>query len=224
MLSGARSAMIRAAGTMTASHGITVLIVDDHQVVREGLSAMLSAEPDLIVVGEAASGAQAIRMFSELRPDIVIMDLRLPDMNGSEAMARIGERCCTARIIVLTSLDGDAEIYRALEAGARGFLFKDMARKELVQAIRAVNEGGRYIPALVGARLAENLPRVQLTRREIEVLELMSAGLRNKEIAFRLTISEETVKAHVKRILEKLDVNDRTHAVTTALRRGIINL
>jgi two-component system NarL family response regulator len=152
------------------------------------------------------------------------MDLLLPDIGGSQVIQRVCSRSSDTAFIVLTTVAGDEEIYRALEAGARGYLFKDMARKELVQAIRAVHRGQRYIPSQVGTRIAENFPRPDLTSREIEVLQLIAAGLRNKEIAYKLDISEATVNAHVKHNLEKLNAADRTQAVTTALRRGIIRL
>jgi DNA-binding NarL/FixJ family response regulator len=203
---------------------VRVLIVDDHPVVRDGLNAMLSAESDLVVVGEAATGAEALEMVTKLRPAVVLMDLLLPDMGGTQVIQRVCSRSSDTAFIVLTTVAGDEEIYRALEAGARGYLFKDMARKELVQAIRAVHRGRRYIPSQVGSRIAENLPRPDLTSREVEVLQLISAGMRNKEIAYELKISEATANAHVKHILEKLNAADRTQAVTTALRRGIIRL
>lgn len=209
---------------MTAAHTIRVLIVDDHPVVRDGLQAILSTEPDLHVAGEAGSGAEALERIAALRPHIVLMDLVLPDITGTEVIRQVCARKSDIDFIVLTSVAGDEEIYRALDAGARGYLFKDMARKELLRAIRVVKGGDRYIPAQVGARLAECFPRHALTEREIEVLRHVAAGLRNKEIAYKLELSEATVNAHVKRILEKLDVSDRTQAVTTALRRGIIRL
>ena len=203
---------------------VSVVIVDDHPVVRDGLQAILSTEPGLSVTGEAGSGAEAMTRIGELKPEIVLMDLVLPDMSGSDVIRHFTNAGSKTAFIVLTSVAGDEEIYRALDAGARGYLFKDMARKELVQAIHVVHGGERYIPAQVGARLAENFPRHGLSRREIEVLEHVAAGLRNKEIAYQLQLSETTVNAHMKSILEKLDVGDRTHAVTTALRRGIIRL
>ena len=153
-----------------------------------------------------------------------MVDLLLPDIGGAEIIRRVCERSSDTGFVVLTSVAGDEEIYRALEAGARGYLFKDMARKELTQAIRAVHKGQRYIPAQVGRRIAENLPRSDLSWREIEVLQLVAAGLRNKEIAYQLAITEATVSTHMKHILEKLRATDRTQAVTTALRRGIIRL
>jgi DNA-binding NarL/FixJ family response regulator len=203
---------------------ISILLVDDHPVVREGLKAMISVEPDLKVVAEAETGTTGVRLFFELRPDVVLMDLLLPDMNGSEAIRKICAKSGDASIIVITSSGGDEDIYRALEAGARGYLFKDMVPRDLIQAIRAMHSGKRYIPGSVGACMTENLPRPSLSSREIEVLQLVATGLRNKEIAPRLTVSEATINAHVKHILEKLNASDRTQAVTMALRRGIIKI
>ncbi|HEU0119604.1 MAG TPA: response regulator transcription factor [Bryobacteraceae bacterium] len=201
-----------------------VLLVDDHPVVRDGLKAMLSVEPDIEIVGEASSGSQGVELCFQLRPDVVLMDLLLPDKNGTDAIHEICGRIHNTSIIVLTAVAGDEEIYRALEAGARGYLLKDMARLELVQAIRTVRSGRRYLPPTVGSRLAESFPRPGLTAREIEVLGLVATGQKNKEIAYELDISEATVNAHVKRVLQKLQAADRTQAVTTALRRGIIRL
>ena len=209
---------------MNPGKPVTVLIVDDHPVVRDGLNAMLSTEADISVVGEAGTGAEALELVRKLRPAVVLMDLLLPDMGGSQVIQRVCSRSSDTAFIVLTTVAGDEEIYRALEAGARGYLFKDMARKELVQAIRAVNRGQRYIPSQVGTAIAESFPRPDLTSREIEVLQLIAAGLRNKAIAYKLDLSEATVNSHVKHILEKLSATDRTQAVTTALRRGIIRL
>jgi two-component system NarL family response regulator len=209
---------------MSPAKAVTVLIVDDHPVVRDGLNAMLSAEADMSVVGEAGTGAEALALVNKLRPAVVLMDLLLPDVEGTQIIQRVCSGSSDIAFIVLTTLAGDEEIYRALEAGARGYLFKDMARKELVQAIRAVHRGQRYIPSQVGTRIAENLPRPDLTSREIQVLQLIAAGMRNKEVAFELEISEATANSHVKHILEKLNATDRTQAVTTALRRGIIRL
>jgi len=209
---------------MQANEPVKVIIVDDHPVVRDGLCAMISAESDIQVVGEAATGAEALTLIPKVRPAVVLMDLLLPDIGGSEVIRRIANNTSDTAFIVLTTVAGDEEIYRALEAGARGYLFKDMARKDLIHAIRAVARGQRYIPDKVGTRIAENLPRPGLSTREIEVLQLIAAGLRNKEIAFQMKVSEATVNAHVKHILEKLNASDRTHAVTMALRRGIIRL
>jgi len=202
----------------------TVLVVDDHPVVRDGLNAIISSEPDMQLVGEAGTGIDAVAAYLEVRPAVVLMDLLLPDISGSEAIRRICEKAPNARVIVLTTVAGDEEIYRALEAGARGYLLKDMVRRELIHAIREVAAGRRYVPAEVGARIAESLPRPDVTSREIEVLQLIASGLKNKEVAFRLGVSEATVNAHVKHILAKLNASDRTHAVTIALRRGIIRL
>jgi len=209
---------------MTTTELITVVIVDDHPVVRDGLSAILSTEPDLKVAGEAGTGEEAMRVIPALRPNIVLMDLMLPDMMGSDVIRRICADISDIDFIVLTSVAGDEDIFRALDAGARGYLFKDMARKELIQSIRKVRAGERYLPTEVGSKLAESYPRNPLSDREIAVLQYLAAGHRNKEIAYKLELSENTVNAHVKRIFEKLGVTDRTHAVTTALRRGIIHL
>lgn len=203
---------------------VTVAVVDDHPVVRDGLSAIISTEIDLRVVAEAATGEEALSVIPRLRPAVTLMDLLLPDISGSEVIKRLCGASSDSSFIVLTTVAGDEEIYRALEAGARGYLFKDMARKELIHAIRAVARGQRYIPDKVGRHIAENLPRPGLSPREIEVLQFVAGGLRNKEIAYQLSLSEATINAHVKHILEKLNASDRTHAVTTALRRGIIRL
>lgn len=203
---------------------VRVLLVDDHPVVRDGLKAMLAVESDISIVGESDCGSDAIELCFNLRPDIVLMDLMLPDMSGADAIKQICAKIHNTSIIVLTAVAGDEEIYRALEAGARGYLLKDLARLDLVQAIRAVHAGKRYLPPSIGSRLAESFPRPGLTSREVEVLQLVAAGQRNKEIAYELNISEATVNAHVKSILQKLHAADRTQAVTTALRRGIIRL
>ena len=209
---------------MNSQPAVTILLVDDHPVVRDGLNAIVSSEQGMQVVGEAGTAHEGVEAYARLRPSIVLMDLLLPDMPGAEAIAQICKRAPNARIIVLTTVDADEEIYRALEAGARGYLFKDMVRRELIQAIREVARGNRYIPARVGARIAENLPRPDISAREIQVLQLIASGLKNKEVAARLQVSEATVNAHVKHILSKLNASDRTHAVTLALRRGIIRL
>jgi len=200
------------------------VIVDDHPVVRDGLCAIIAAEGDLLVAADVGTGEEALEVIARLRPTVCVMDLLLPDISGAEVIQRISAESSNTAFVVLTSLAGDEEIYRALEAGARGYLFKDMARKELIHAIRLVAKGQRYIPAEVGSKIAENLPRPGLTAREIEVLQLVASGMRNKEIAFQLGVSEATVNAHVKHILEKLNASDRTHAVTIALKRGIIRL
>jgi len=203
---------------------IRVLVVDDHPVVREGIRAILSLEPDFVVVGEAANGAEAMQMYRATRPAIIVFDLLLPDAKGSEVIKTICDESSDTQVIVLTTISGDEDIYRALEAGARGYLFKDSARKDLVGAIRTVVAGRRYIPPAVGALLAENLPRSGLSAREIQVLELVATGMRNKEVAYQLDITEATVNSHVKHILEKLSASDRTEAVVKALRRGFLRI
>jgi DNA-binding NarL/FixJ family response regulator len=209
---------------MSTPTPVTLVIIDDHPVVRDGLCAMISADPDIQIVAEAGTGAEGLAVIQRLRPMVALIDLLLPDIEGWEVIKRIRAGSSDTAFLVLTTLVGDEEIYRALEAGARGYLFKDMARKELVHAIHEVARGQRFIPQPVGNRLADALPRTGLTEREIEVLQAVAAGMRNKEIAFRLGVSEATVNSHTKHIMEKLNVTDRTHAVTTALRRGIIRL
>jgi two-component system NarL family response regulator len=209
---------------MVAEKPITIMICDDHPVVRDGLRAMLSAEPDFQVLGEAATGSDAVAMCRDLRPQVVIMDLLLPDMSGAEAIKQIHARSSSVQTLVLTTVAADEQIYRAIEAGARGYIFKDSLRHDLLDAIRTVSSGRRFIPREVGARLAERLPRSDLSEREISVLKLVAAGMRNKEIAFELNISEATVNVHIRHILEKLHASDRTQAVMIALRRGLIPL
>jgi two-component system NarL family response regulator len=203
---------------------IRVLVVDDHFVVRLGLRAVIDPEPDMVVVAEASSGEKAIQLFREHDPDITLMDLRMPLMSGVEATRSIRQHSPNARIIVLTTYDGDEDIFRALDAGARAYLLKDMSREELLDAIRAVHAGQRRIPAAIGARLAEAMPRSELTRRELEVLGYVVKGLSNRQIGDELRITEGTVKIHVNKILSKMGVQDRTQAATTAVRRGIIHL
>ena len=203
---------------------ITILTADDHPLIRDGLAAVLRAESGLQVVAEAANGEEAIEAYERLHPDIVLMDLRMPVMDGLAATRAILAEDPNARIIVLTTYDGDEDIHRALAAGARGYLLKDMMRTELLNVIRAVHRGQRGIPAPVAARLAEHTPRVGLTPRELEVLDLVARGLTNAQVAERIGRTEGTVKVHLKNILQKLEVKDRTEAVTTALRRGFIRL
>ena len=206
---------------MIPGNSIPIVIVDDHPVVRDGLIAMLSAEPDLQVIGEAATGNEALTIVKALRPSVVLMDLLLPDLGGAEVIKQVCSSLSDIGFIVLTTVAGDEEIYRALEAGARGYLFKDMARKELIRAIRAVHRGQRYIPGSVGSAIAEHLPRTDLSSREIEVLQLVAAGLRNKEIAFRIKVSEATVNAHVKHVLQKLNASDRTQIGRASCRERV---
>ena len=203
---------------------IRVFSVDDHPLLREGIAAIINSHSDMVLVAEASSGAEAIRLFRELEPDVTLMDLRLPDMSGIDAMNAIRADFPEARIVVLTTFEGDVEMQRALQAGARGYLLKNMPPRDLADAIRAVHAGKKRIPEQVAAKLAEHLGEEQLTAREIDVLRHVAGGSRNRDIARELFISEETVKVHVKHIMEKLGATDRTQAVAIALRRGIISL
>jgi DNA-binding NarL/FixJ family response regulator len=203
---------------------IRVLTADDHPVVRAGIAAMLANEADLQLIGEASDGRDAAERYERDRPDVVLMDLRMPRCDGVTAIRTIIAAHPDARIVALTTYDGDADIHRALDAGACGYLIKDMLGVQLVSAIRAAAYGRRVIPPEVAGRLAEFVPRVDLTAREVEVLRLVAKGLRNRDIARVLERTEETIKVHVKHVMEKLGVADRTEAVTIALQRGIIHL
>ena len=203
---------------------LRVIIVDDHPIVRAGLEAVISDQPDMLVVGQAATGTEAVDLALRERPDVALMDLRLPEMNGVEAIAAIRAHWPDARVIVLTTFDGDEDIYRALQTGAQSYLLKDTPRADLLEAIRAVARGQKRIPPEVAARLVERIGAPALTEREIDVLRLMAHGRSNKEIGAELHISEGTVKFHVNNILGKLGVADRTQAVTSAIQRGIIHL
>jgi DNA-binding NarL/FixJ family response regulator len=207
-----------------AAQPIRVLVVDDHRIVREGLALIVQREPDIEVVGTAASGEEAVAAFLELRPDVVLMDLQLPVMSGVEAIRSIREADPDARIVVLTMYDGDEDIHRAIHAGAATYLLKDSLSHDLIRTVRSVHAGGRPMSDDVMARLQDRASRPSLTQREVHVLKLVLEGQRNKEIAAQLSISEETVHVHLKNIFTKLDVHDRTAAVYVALRRGIIHL
>ena len=207
---------------MSNSHRIRILIVDDHLVVRMGLRSMIDSQPDMVVVAEAATGRETIERYRETKPDVVLMDLRMPDMGGVEATAVLCREFPNAHVLVLTTYDGDENIYRALQAGARGYLLKDIPRDEFLNAVRAVHAGQYFVPPAVAALLAQRVPALELSAREVGVLRLIVEGFSNKEIAAALSITVSTVKNHVNSILAKLKVKDRTQAATTALRRGII--
>jgi DNA-binding NarL/FixJ family response regulator len=203
---------------------IRILIVDDHPLLREGVVSLVGKQADMRIVAEASSGSDALQVFEQSLPDITLMDLRLPGMDGFDSITAILARFPDAKIIVLTTYSGDAQILRALNAGAQGYLLKDMLRRELLDAIRTVHGGGKRIPPEIATQIAEHAGETQLTRREIQVLKLVAAGNSNKSLAEKLSVSEETAKVHVKNILSKLDAHDRTHAVTIAVKRGIMNL
>jgi two-component system, NarL family, response regulator len=210
---------------MDKTKPIRVLLAEDHEVVRDGLAAIIDYQADMTVVGHACNGEEAVERFAELQPDITLMDLRMPGMGGAPAIEAIRKKFGDARIIVLTTYDGDENIYRALKAGARGYLLKDSGKDDLLSAIRAVHEGRSYVPPEIATRLVTRTQAgAPLTTREIEVLQLMAEGKSNKEIGAALFISEGTVKTHVNSIHEKLSVSDRTEAVIVALKRGIIHL
>ena len=209
---------------MSTSSRIRIFSVDDHPLMREGIAAVIKNEPDMLLVAEAASGREAIAGFREYRPDVTLMDLRLPDIGGIDAMIAIRTEFPNARVIMLTTFEGDAEIQRALEAGAQGYMLKSMPRKQLIEMIRRVHTGKKQIPPEVAAHLAEHFGSEALSKREVEVLEKIAGGNRNSDIAALLFISEETVKGHIKHIMDKLGAGDRTEAVSIAIRRGIIQL
>jgi DNA-binding NarL/FixJ family response regulator len=203
---------------------IRIMVVEDHHVVRQGLVALLKTVPDMSVVAEGADGRQAVDLFRQHEPDVTLMDLRMPNMSGVDAVVQIRQDYPAARIIVLTTFDGDEDIYRALQAGARAYLLKGMFGEELMDAIRAVHAGKSRIPPAVAERLANRMGGPELTARELDVLRLIVHGNSNKEIGEGLHISEATVKTHINNILSKLGVTDRTQATTTALQRGIVHL
>jgi DNA-binding NarL/FixJ family response regulator len=209
---------------MTDKPKIRVFSVDDHPLLREGIVALINSQPDMVLVGHAITGREAIQRCRDFTPDVTLMDLRLPDLSGIDAMIAIRNEFPEARIIMLTTFEGDVEIQRALAAGARGYLLKSMAPQDLVDAVRQVHAGRKRIPPEIAAHLAEHVGEELLTDRERDVLRHVAGGSRNRDIGERLAISEETVKVHIKHIMEKLGANDRTEAVTIAVRRGIIQL
>ena len=206
------------------SKPISVFIVDDHPVFRQGLVSILDGEPDIVLVGEASTGRQALGSYRQLQPDVVVMDIQMPEMNGIEATALIRREFPDARIIVLTTYEGDVHALRAMKAGASAYMLKSMVRKELIDTIRAVQAGRRYVTPSVALSMASHLRGDALTVREIQVLELAAAGKTNRLIGVQLGISEATVKVHMKNVLSKMNANDRTHAVVLAVERGIIDL
>jgi DNA-binding NarL/FixJ family response regulator len=209
---------------VSADSRIRILCVDDHPLLHEGIASIIAAQPDMVLVGQANDGREAVRAHRAIQPDVTLMDVRLPDMNGIDALTAIRAEFVNARVIMLSTVEGDVEIQRALRAGARGFLLKSMPPNELTAAIRRVRSGQKCVPPQVAARLAEYLTEDTLTNREIEVLQLIAAGNRNRDIALALSVTEDTIKVHVKHLMDKLSANDRTDAVVIGVRRGIIHL
>jgi DNA-binding NarL/FixJ family response regulator len=203
---------------------IRVFSVDDHPLLREGIAAVINNQEDMVMVAQASTGREAIQLFRDHRPDVTLMDLRMPDISGIDALSAIRTEFPDARVVMLTTFEGDVEIQRALAAGARGYVLKNMPPKDLVEVVRQVHAGKKRIPSEIAARLADHIADETLTAREIDVLQHVAGGNRNRDIAERLFISEETVKVHVKHIMEKLGASDRTAAVSIAVRRGIIQL
>jgi len=209
---------------MSQSTLIRVLIADDHSIVRQGLATIISRDPEMTVIAQAEDGQQVINLFREYQPDVTLMDLRMPQVGGVAAITAICAEFKSARIIVLTTYDSDEDIYRGLQAGAKGYLLKETKPNELMNAIRTIHRGQQYIPSEVGAKLVQRMSNPELSERELEVLRSMAQGMSNLDIATALSIGESTVKSHVNRILSKLGVNDRTQAVIVAVKRGIVSL
>jgi DNA-binding NarL/FixJ family response regulator len=209
---------------MVASASIRILSVEDHPVFREGLNTIIESQSDMVLVAQASNATDAITEFRRHRPDVTLMDLRLPGMNGTDALIAIRGEFANARVIMLTTSDSDGEIQRALRAGAAAYVFKSMPKNELLDVIRSVHTGHRHVPHQVAARLAEHMGDDDLTNRELEVLRLIREGYRNKQIASQLAIAETTVNFHIKNLVDKLQANDRTHAVTIAVRRGLLQI
>jgi DNA-binding NarL/FixJ family response regulator len=223
--SGIRSSGIPGLGKQMSDEArIRILSVDDHPLLRQGIAAIINSQPDMLMMAEASNGAEGIQKYREVQPDITLMDLRLPDMSGIDTLIAIRHEFADARVIMLTTFEGDVEMQRALEAGAYGYMLKTMHPKELLETIRQVRGGKKRVPPEVAAQLAEHFSDESLTEREIEVLRHISGGNRNRDIAQRLFISEETVKVHLRHIMEKLGASDRTQAVAIAVRRGIVQL
>jgi len=209
---------------MNANTPIRILTVDDHPLLREGIAAMLAAETDMVLVADTSNGSEALQQFRTYKPDVTLMDIQMPVLNGIDAIVEIRKHFPEARIIVLTTYSGDAQVAKAFKAGASGYLLKSMLRKELIETIRSVHAGKRRIPSEIAMEMAEHYADDQLTAREIDILKQVAAGNGNKMVADNLHISEETVKSHMRSILSKLGANDRTHAVTIAVKRGIIDV